>query len=448
MNEPKTTGFVNLDRYLTANQGSNVGNRLASNINNLASGTQNLYGSLVNKFNTQSNANLGDATKRQAELEKVTNNPGLINYNDTAQNNPYIQEFSNWRSGQYKGPQSLSDVGNFDKLQQQGNSLNNVGKLMNSYGGRQTLLQNYIGGGKNYNQGAQALDTILTANNPALNKINVSSIANKANKAEEQARATANINALKQKQFAADTQKRLEDLYNPLMDPTTGKLAKQNKDFNDAQTIAFNEFVKQHTSANPYVTNDASIGIAAPTQRPTSGIGRLPQLRGTVPSYYTFGVDPLEKAGNGYKYVDSTPQSTSSWETATPEQRAQAIALSKLSGKDVTGLDPNANYIDPSKPQTQYNFKPTLSGDIQQKQAEYQNQTSPIMAEIKQILAANPHQGSVTAKPGAWNPAIANALAPRLEALQKLNSVYGVGNAFNKVPEITGYDPNGYAIYG
>src|ERR1035437_3464744 len=68
-----------------------------------------------------------------------------------------VSAFAKFMQGNYAGPTQLN---NYGALQAQGQNLQGLGQNLNTQGGLQSLLQQYVGG-NNYNQGEQGLDTLL-----------------------------------------------------------------------------------------------------------------------------------------------------------------------------------------------------------------------------------------------------------------------------------------------
>lgn len=193
---PKTgTGFTNLQALIGANQGNNLAQTVGSGINQTVQNTQNDLNQSQQQFNTDTSANSTAGNEQQAQgiIGQILGYSG----NNTGSGNPYqssgvntvgsgtpttssstaptsttpslaanlsqqqVNQFQNMLSGNYNGPSQLE---NYGQLSSEANQAQGLSSDINSSGGLQSLLQQYIGGNNNgggYTQGQQTLDQLL-----------------------------------------------------------------------------------------------------------------------------------------------------------------------------------------------------------------------------------------------------------------------------------------------
>jgi len=167
------TGFTNIQKYIGANTNNQLGGAVGGGIQNTAQQAGQDIQNAQNSFNQQSGAaNQNTQANRDyiagtyKGLEKqagVPDAPGAVN--PSAGSNPNYaptqqdtDKFKGFNSGQYTGPQQMD---NQQGLQTQAQDVSNLGHSINSFEGRQGLLQRFVGGNKNYTQGQQNLDSLL-----------------------------------------------------------------------------------------------------------------------------------------------------------------------------------------------------------------------------------------------------------------------------------------------
>ena len=154
-NRQQGSGFTNLQRVMGANQNNRLGQTVGQGIQ----GTQQKYGQNVQQSGQQFGQQAGAARlDTEQNRQYVQNTLGNAIQDPTKVGQAEYDQFGNLRAGKYAGPQDLQ---NYSELQAQAQDVGQLGDLTRSAGGRQALLQRFIGGNKGYTQGQQNLDTLL-----------------------------------------------------------------------------------------------------------------------------------------------------------------------------------------------------------------------------------------------------------------------------------------------
>ena len=157
------SGFTNINRVMQANQGNKLGQTVGSGVQQQGQQVQNQLGQAQQQFGKQSQANRLDTIQNQQLFQQGLQDPTKL-----AADQSNISKFQNILSGKYQGPQGLQ---NADQLAAQAASAQQMGQALGSEGGRQSLLQRFVGGNQ-YGQGQQTLDAMLLGAGPqqALNQ--------------------------------------------------------------------------------------------------------------------------------------------------------------------------------------------------------------------------------------------------------------------------------------
>lgn len=150
------TGFTNLSQITQANKDNKLGQAVGGGVQQLGQQAKQNLGQAQNQFQQEAQANtLGtdqDKQKQQELISKAVNDPNSLSEEEKKQ-------YQTFAAGQYKGPQTLA---NEQMIKNQASQAQQFGQLGQSQGGRQALLQRFIGGSApSYSQGQQKLDTLL-----------------------------------------------------------------------------------------------------------------------------------------------------------------------------------------------------------------------------------------------------------------------------------------------
>jgi hypothetical protein len=236
------SGFVNLQNVISANRQNRLGSTVNQGMQQVANNVRQNLGMNQQVFQQELDKNrLGtaqDVQNRQNVINRITNYqaPTTVNAGGNATfdektgefttppvqqaptgadlvNQDDINAFQKYQSGVYQGPQSLRDL---DMLHDQAQRVESLGKNTTSTGGRQTLLQQFIGAGNNdYTRGKQALDSLLLGQTGAKDLKQArqatfgldNKITGAENLAEQESAAAASL----AQQFGTDTKSLLGD---------------------------------------------------------------------------------------------------------------------------------------------------------------------------------------------------------------------------------------------
>lgn len=157
-NQQRGTGYTNIQRIITANQGNKLGQNIGQGIQQAGQQVQQNLGQQQQQFNQQTGQNQANTGANQQLVGNVLSNASQ--YAPTGQNDANAQtgaKFQQLIGGQYQGPMSLQSP---DQLQQQASDVGQMGNALNTAGGRMALLQRFAGGPQ-YTTGQQTLDSLL-----------------------------------------------------------------------------------------------------------------------------------------------------------------------------------------------------------------------------------------------------------------------------------------------
>ncbi len=155
--KPQTgTGYTNLNRFMQANQGNQLGQKVAGNVQSQLGGVKAQLGEQKTAFEKETEQKRLDTDANKNEREAIigrfadpSTQGGELSEQDTA-------KFAQFRAGQYAGPSGLKDT---QALSQQAGEIR--GQTANlTPSGTQELLRRTVGGDR-YTQGQQRLDSLL-----------------------------------------------------------------------------------------------------------------------------------------------------------------------------------------------------------------------------------------------------------------------------------------------
>jgi len=146
------SGFTNIQKFVSANQGNKVGQAVTGGFQNQVGGTLQNVKSSEEGFKKQAQQGatvIGDAEKNR--LQGILADPTKATDEDQA----FVQKY---RDASYTGPQQLQ---NQQQLQGQVQQAQQLGNMAKDPGQRQNLLQQFVGQNKVYRSGQQLLDNQL-----------------------------------------------------------------------------------------------------------------------------------------------------------------------------------------------------------------------------------------------------------------------------------------------
>jgi hypothetical protein len=157
-NNRKGSGFTNINRVVTANQGNKLGTTVASGVQNQANQVKQETEQATTNFNQEAQKTRLDTAEAAKNRDDTIGRFASPN-EKTVQNvtDDDVSNFTKYRTGTYEGPKQLND---YQTLAGKAQNTEMLGDLSRSTGGRQELLKRFVGG-SGYNQGQQGLDNLL-----------------------------------------------------------------------------------------------------------------------------------------------------------------------------------------------------------------------------------------------------------------------------------------------
>lgn len=394
VNQQQGTGFVNLSQFLQANQGNQLGNTLAGDINNQTQQTQNNLNNQNQTFQQGLSQNTYGAPQEQ-QATNILNNASTLNSGQTIQPGD-LSTYQSYASGNYNGPTGLS---NSQQLQNQATQDQQIGQGLSNPQGRLGLLQTFIGG-NGYNQGQANLDNILLGQNT---------------QALQQAqRQTQNIGQnVNQDVNVAQQQAQNAVAQNQAFGQNVSNQA------NQAYSNYGNQLQNQVQSDQAQAANQ----LAQAQSNPYGYIGQTQQS--------AYGLDPSDIINN-LNFVPSSSITAST--VGNSNDLARLNALAQLSGTQQNIIQ------NPSQIGTytgQYNNPNTtaINQAIQSRENTYNTAANPLQTQIAQLQYALNNAPNVSGAQLTVNGIPITAWEPQLSAdqaaLKQLQQQYGqpVNNA-------------------
>lgn len=222
--QKRGTGFTNINRVLGANQNNRLGQTISQGVLGQTEQARGNIRQSNEKFAEQAGAGRLDTeanrVARQNTLNKVTQStdaPPVLGEDETKQ-------FENFRTGKYTGPQSL---GNEAEIRSQAENAQSLGKMTQTAGGREGLLQRFAGGG-GYGVGQQKVDQLLLSGAPGgLNAIRryTQGLGDEQERAISGARNIGQEYANRAQAFNQETGEATKAAYDPINAQIEAKLA-------------------------------------------------------------------------------------------------------------------------------------------------------------------------------------------------------------------------------
>lgn len=296
-NQQKGSGYTNIQRIVGANQANKLGQTIGQNIQQAGQKAQQNIGQAQQQFTQQAGANRADTVQNQQLIQQAFQDPTQL-INDPNQ----VGKFQNLIGGVYQGPQGLQNAG---QLQAQAQDVNQLGQAIGSAGGRQGLLQRFVGTPQ-YTSGQQTMDSLLlgatggkdlTAARQA-----TLGIAKQANQAEQGATQAAQEYANRAQQLGKDVQNKF------------------------GQTVAQQQqgLVQQAQTAQQQRDKD----VAALQQQ--LGEGTLTQ---DIASKLGITGDDMTYNVDASKFIGANPLQANAQNIASAQDYARMQALQKLGGQ-------------------------------------------------------------------------------------------------------------------
>lgn len=323
------TGFTNLQRVLGANQSNRLGSTIGGGVSNVIGKANTNLNQAQNQFGQQSQQGTVGTEQDKQYANNVLKDPVQAQQSD-------VDKFSRFREG-YKGPQGLQS----DTLQGQQQDLQSLGNLTQNTGGRQALLQRFVGSPQ-YNQGQQRLDTMLLGQ-PGSNNLNqlrrqTMGANQNINQAYDTAQNQANLLKAQSNQFGTDVQNQI-----------TGAQTQEEQDLQGRADQYTQQQQALHDMFQNLLTPQKAVATPSGGQ---VGIGLANQVTGASPidqAQYDQAMQAYGRAGNntlmdqqlyGAPAVEGFDPSSivgnvnayTKQQAATDADKAKYLALSKLGG--------------------------------------------------------------------------------------------------------------------
>lgn len=347
------SGFQNLDKYITANQGNQLGQNLlgkvSGEVNDASQNMAKASDQFKNQVNSANNLPTGD------QITSVLNNAGTPNANASD-----ADQYKTWLNQTYQGPKSLAD--NSDTWNQywgKANQANASAQALGSEPGRFTLLDQYFGRPA-YDFGEKSLDNLLVQNSGLGSQ--TQALQNQANALQgqgaTQAKALQGVASARQGEVthsadAARSALGIDANGQVITGDGAGALG-QDYASNDAATAAVNA---KRTQDYQDTMNTLATGTAP---GPVSGfLQTAPGISNALATQLGLSNGQNLADLNINDYLTQGAALNES-QALTPDQRARLVALSQLAGltpdpslaQAPTDANPNAYGFDLSRFQT------------------------------------------------------------------------------------------------
>lgn len=296
------TGFTNINRIMQASQGNRLGQAVGGGVSGQASQAKAGLQQAKGTFGQESQANRLDTEENK---QKVQEGMSAAERGEDI-NEGIAKSFEKFRGGQYTGPTQL---GNETQVVNQAQQAQNLGSLSGTSGGRQALLQRFVGGA-GYSQGKQRLDNLLLGQSGGQElrdaRRQSQGLGQAATSAAEAARQNAQYLSNQAKAFGEDVKGQLGS--------TIG-----------AQGEAL---TKQAEQAN--IARDAKVKALQEGGWKTEGL--------TDAEIDAIGLNPESRIYNEDigKYIQRSDLLAGRGNVASDKDYGKAYALKKLSGQDLT----------------------------------------------------------------------------------------------------------------
>lgn len=193
------SGFTNLNRIVGANKQNQLGSAVGSGLTQQAQVARQGLQKGTEQFNQQAQQNRLDTEQNKQAAQNILNAPESVSDQD-------VSKFQTLRSGQYSGPQALQ---NEQGIVNQARQAEQLGRYSGSSGGRQMLLQRFLGG-SGYTAGKQRLDDLLLGQTGTQQlrqaQRQTANLGQSAERASEGARTQAQYLANQAKQFGQNVE--------------------------------------------------------------------------------------------------------------------------------------------------------------------------------------------------------------------------------------------------
>lgn len=398
------TAATNVNEYLNANapQTQQYANNVASGLTNQYGQIQSDIGSAANQFNNQINA--GYTPENTALVNQAAANPASF-----ASNPNNVSAFQAQENDQYTGPTQFETSSPYTGLTNEVTAGTNAATPWQSFSGTASQFGN-LG---DQTLGEQNLDATLFAQTPGVNQEiqNAATPFNSLNSYLTNVGTGADAAAAAAAANATAAAGNVQSVFNPLETNFNTNLANETTQAGTANLAYQQEQLQQQAADNAAIQSAFN---AFETNNPISN------AQGNAALFNNLGVTGT---GPGIQLNAAAPTLA---QTATPEQYAEANALSELMGN---------NYANPLAGQTTSTYNPfTSTPSILQQNS---GMLDPVDAYLQQYLEAEgegssiPYAGSGTYVTGTTPADSTQWLTPTTPAPAALTTPYSPIEALN-----------------
>lgn len=339
------SGFTNLQRLLGANRGNRLGSTVSSGVGGLASQSKEKLGEAESQFKT-------DIGKSRVDVE--ANKQARTNIIEQAKQGQgptedQTAQFGQFRSGEFRGPTGLKDVG---ELRSRAQEVELLGRAGSDPSQRFGLLRKFVGG-RNYTAGQQGLDALLLGQQRGdLRDIRrqTAGQTQAVERGERGAQQVAQELGGRARQFATETEEQLR----AAADPTTTAIQEQlaaRQGTEDARREQLQNIVGLIQGDPRFYTKELqanknfSARDAAISQAEAAGIisgeqaGQIFKQYGDVGGLRRDGGTIDYPATLASRFQEDEAQGLTAQGVSTAEQAARLNALSQLGGREQFAAD-------------------------------------------------------------------------------------------------------------
>lgn len=300
------SGFVNLDKYMNANQGGGFGDQFTGKIQGDVDTAKQAQDKGAADFTDASNKG---ATKWGDVSDAAT---GLVQNAGDKTTADDAAKIKGWSGATYQGPTGFQDTAAGTQAQGATQKAAQEGQALQKEGGRFALLDQFYGRPQ-YTQGQKSLDNLLIQNAPGV-AAKSNSISNQSQQLQGGLnQKTQDLNNLASANSAAtqETAQKTKDL-------VSGSL----KDFSTGLEGRYADYNKANADYNTGLEGDIGSGNITPEELSKLGLN-------SGDSMYNL---------NLRDYVNTTPAQANLSQFANDQDYAKYLALNQLAGEDPTEL--------------------------------------------------------------------------------------------------------------
>lgn len=325
----KGSGFVNLQKYLNANQGNKLGQNVLAGVQ----GTISQTNKDVEKGQTQFQQGLQQASSNRQSQEQLAQNtlskfnqPGFtdqtIGQNET-------QGFNNLRNSKYQGPQGIQ---NESQLQIQADKAQQLGQFGGTSQGRQELLRQFAGrNNPQYTGQKQRLDELLLGLGGGAGALKQAAqesknLSSNIKQQLDTAKGQAESEALALQQLKDKVSNQIIGLKNPLEQAVINKQQEllSQQQARQGSIDSFKNMLQQ----DPNKAIDYALQQGLVNQDQANQFKLLTGYQNPETAY----ANVTTPTGELLNAIDFGKLATDKLSVSTPEQRAQLNALARLMG--------------------------------------------------------------------------------------------------------------------